>query len=109
MHINKEAIAGLRRGGVLSWEDDSRAMKKWRFQIYCREIQLNNCLINRAIRGVTWWLSGLKICCCHCCGSASIPGAGTSACCRYSQKSKAIRRDVGIEKWRNKMILRLLG
>lgn len=46
MHI-KEVIARLRRGGVLSWEDDSGAMNKWRFQIYCRERN------NRADRGDT--------------------------------------------------------
>ena len=30
--------------------------------------------------GVPWWPSRLKIWFCHCCGSGSIPGPGTSAC-----------------------------
>ena len=44
--------------------------------------------------GVPWWLSGLKMQHCHCCGSGqfcgagSIPGPGTSACCRCGQKKK---------------------
>ena len=32
--------------------------------------------------GVPWWLSGLRIWCCHCCGY----GPGISTCCGYSQK-----------------------
>ena len=35
--------------------------------------------------GVPWWLSGLRIWCCYCCGLGSVPGSGISACCRCSQ------------------------
>ena len=28
--------------------------------------------------GVPWWLSRLRIRCCHCCGIGSIPSQGTS-------------------------------
>ena len=36
------------------------------------------------VLGVPWWLSGLG----HCHGTVSIPGPGTSACHRGSQKKK---------------------
>ena len=39
-------------------------------------------------KGVRLWHSGLRMQCCHCCGTSSIPGSGTPACCRYSQKKK---------------------
>ena len=48
----------------------------------------------KRIPRVPWWLSGLKIWCCHycgcgyCCGMGSIPGLGTSACHRFSKKKK---------------------
>ena len=35
--------------------------------------------------GVPWWLSGLKIQWCHCCGSGPCPGTGTSACHRWGK------------------------
>lgn len=44
--------------------------------------------------GVPLWLSGLRICFCHCSGLGhrysvgSIPGPGTSTCRGYSQKKK---------------------
>ena len=34
--------------------------------------------------GVPWWLRGLRIQCCYGCGSGSIPGRGTSACCWHA-------------------------
>ena len=43
---------------------------------------------------VPWWLSGLRMQCCHCCGSGyccgvgSIPGLGISACSGWGQKKK---------------------
>ena len=40
-----------------------------------------------------WWSSMLRIQCCHYCGMGSIPGLGTSACCRHNQK---------INEWINK-------
>lgn len=46
--------------------------------------------------GAPWWLNGLRIWCCHCCGSGgcygggSIPGPGTSACPSCSQKKKKL-------------------
>ena len=45
-------------------------------------------------RGVSLWLSRLRIRCCHCCGfgyscgMGYIPGPETSACCGHSQKKK---------------------
>ena len=48
--------------------------------------------------GVPWWLSGLKICRCHCCGSGPISGSRTSACHRCYQKRKE----------RNVLFLRLI-
>ena len=44
--------------------------------------------------GVPWWLSGLGIWHCHCCGSGGtglIPGPEVSACCGLSQKKKVGR------------------
>ena len=35
-----------------------------------------------------WWCSGLRIWCCHCCVEGSVPGLGTSVCCKYGQKEK---------------------
>ena len=32
----------------------------------------------------------LRIWCCHCCGMGSIPGPGTSACCRHGQKNGGV-------------------
>ena len=43
---------------------------------------------------VCWWLSGLRIHCCHCCGlgccydAHSVPGLETSVCSGHSQKQK---------------------
>ena len=34
------------------------------------------------LQGVPWQLSSLRIQHCHCCGANSIPGPGTSTCCR---------------------------
>ena len=39
----------------------------------------NTCHLN-IDAGVLWWLIGLKIQCCHCCGMGSIPGPRTCAC-----------------------------
>ena len=44
------------------------------------------------MEGVPWWLSGLRTWHCHCCSSGyccdmgSVPGLGTSTCCRCNQK-----------------------
>jgi len=46
---------------------------------------------------VLWWLRGLRIQCCHCCGSGyccgtgSVPGPGISACHRCGIKNKRER------------------
>ena len=42
----------------------------------------------KAGRGVPWWINGLRIWHCHCCGMSSIPGRGNSACCGCDQKNK---------------------
>ena len=48
---------------------------------------------------VPWWLSELRAWCCHCCSSGqycglgSIPGLGTTACHRCSQKKKEKRKE----------------
>ena len=39
-------------------------------------------------KGISWWLSGLRIQCCYCCGSGSILGPETSACHGHSQKKR---------------------
>ena len=47
--------------------------------------------------GVPWWLSRLRIWCCHCCGlghhsgTGSIPGPQTSACYGHGQKKFVFR------------------
>ena len=47
----------------------------------------------KSAAGVPWWPSsqGSGVVTaeahCHCCGSGSIPGLGTSICCKYSQKN----------------------
>ena len=52
------------------------------------------CRSSRVVVGVPWWLSGLSIRQCHCCGSGyccgkgSILGQGTSTGCGSSQKEK---------------------
>ena len=38
------------------------------------------------VLGVPWWLSGLGIWCCHCCGVGSVPGFETSTCYRGGKK-----------------------
>ena len=49
------------------------------------------------VQGVPWWHSGLRTCCCHCCGSGyccctgSIPAPGTSACCGCGQKLNSLK------------------
>lgn len=40
------------------------------------------------ITGVPRWLRGLRVRCCHYCGSGSLPGPGTSACDGRGQKKK---------------------
>lgn len=40
------------------------------------------------ILGVSWWLRGLGIQSCHCCGVDSIPGAGTSSRVGAEKKEK---------------------
>ena len=39
--------------------------------------------------GVLWWLSGLRIWCCHCHGLSQIPGLGTFAWGRHGQKKRS--------------------
>ena len=52
-----------------------------------------------AFNDVPWWCSGLRIWCCHCCGSglccgtASIPGLETLACHGYSQQEKKKKKE----------------
>ena len=63
------------------------------FLILWRAIQLcfrgSSRSAKRKGRGVPWWLSGLRICPCHycgsgySCGSGSVPSPGSSACCRW--------------------------
>ena len=38
--------------------------------------------------GVHWWLRGLRMWHCHCCGMGSIPSPGNSICWRWGQKKK---------------------
>ena len=39
--------------------------------------------------GIPWWLSGLRIWWCYCCGAGWISAwPGTSECCRHSEKRK---------------------
>ena len=44
-------------------------------------------------KGVPLWLSRLRIWHCHCCDTGSIPGLGTSACCRCAKKKKSISKN----------------
>ena len=39
-------------------------------------------------RGVPWWLSRIRIWCCHCCGMSLIPVLGTSTCHGRDQKKE---------------------
>ena len=43
--------------------------------------------------GVPWWLSGLRIRYCHCCGTGLIPGLGTSTCHKCSKKRKKRKKN----------------
>ena len=43
--------------------------------------------LKRKHRGVLWWLSGLRIWHCHCCGWGSVLGPGTSVCCVHGPKN----------------------
>ena len=47
-------------------------------------LMLFNPELNSRVSGVPWWLIRLRIQCCHCCGSGSIPGLG--ACHEHGQK-----------------------
>ena len=55
--------------------------------------------------GVPWWLSGLRIWCCHCCGSSCccgtglIPGLETYTCHRHSYKRKKKRPCENTMRW----------
>ena len=51
-------------------------------------------LIMKYNSGVPWWLSGLRIWHCHCCGSGSIPGQGTSSCLRCGKKKEKRKRNL---------------
>ena len=43
----------------------------------------------KVIKGVPWWLSGLRIRHCHCCGMGLIPGLGTFTGHGHSKKKIA--------------------
>ena len=59
----------------------------------------------KSTTGVPLWLSGLRIWCCHCCGSGycsgtgSVPGLRTSACRRCSQEKKKFTKIHQIHKF----------
>lgn len=44
--------------------------------------------LKKLLPGIPWWLSGLRIPCCLCYGSGSVPGQGTSICCGRGQKKE---------------------
>ena len=44
------------------------------------QTKINHIFFFNANKGVHWWLSGLRIPHCHCWGTGSIPGLGTSLC-----------------------------
>ena len=48
--------------------------------------------------GIPWWLSGLRIQCCHCYGIGSIPGLGTFAWCGHGQKTQKSKRDLNYQR-----------
>ena len=45
-------------------------------------------------RGVPWWLHELRIWHCHCCGTTSVLGLGTSTCLRQDQKEKIKKQEI---------------
>ena len=45
-------------------------------------------LIKNIRTGVLWWLSGLRIWHCHCCGSGLIPDPGSCSCTAKRKKKK---------------------
>ena len=51
-------------------------------------------VINKTLLGVPWWLSGLRIWHCHCCGPGLMPGPGPSPCHQCGQKEKQNRASV---------------
>ncbi|WP_251884210.1 hypothetical protein, partial [Klebsiella pneumoniae] len=50
------------------------------------------------VDGTPWWLSGVRIQPCHCCGSGychgtgSVPALGTSLCHRHSQNKQTNKK-----------------
>ena len=50
---------------------------------------LGSCYCRMTNGGVPWLLSRLKIQCCHCCSTGSIPRPGTSACFGVQPKIKS--------------------
>ena len=51
-----------------------------------RKLTSLNCLLKNELIGIPSWCIRLGILHCHCCGASSIPGPGTSTCCRRVQK-----------------------
>ena len=57
----------------------------------------------KAQAGVLWWLSKLRLQCCHCCGKGyrggkgSVSGPGISTCFRDNQKKKKHKMEFLVE------------
>ena len=67
---------------VILWRSSQlQQEKKNKSEVWRKRERNYHCL------GVFQWPSGLSIWHCHCWGAASIPGLGTSACCRCGQKN----------------------
>ena len=75
--------------------DNCLMIKCWD-QFWLSRIQLKSILggIKKDHVGVPWWLSGLRIWCCHysgsghCYGAGLMPGSGTSPCYRHGQEER---------------------
>ena len=82
MHHTLTSCKGLCRASLTTLNN---VLKK---QFLGRLFRVCGCDSKEETTGVPWWLSGLKIWCCFCCGAGSIPSLGTSACLGCGQRKR---------------------
>ena len=59
---------------------------KMYFLLWFTIVTADKSVMQKIKPGVPWWLSGLRIWHCPCCGAGLIPGPGTSTQCRGGPK-----------------------
>ena len=51
-------------------------------------------ILNHCILGIPWWLSGLRIQCCLCCGTGSVPGTELLRATGLTKKKKKEKKNL---------------